>query len=78
MVGDVKSESAAICSSVESVAEGLEFFLTGCVPNLQRNDGVIDGDFLFQEISPDRRFGVRWHFLLDVALEQIAALSLLT
>ena len=45
-VCEVVHKCAAVSTPVESISEGLELLLTGGVPDLQSDDGVVDENFL--------------------------------
>jgi len=50
---DVVDQDAAIRSSIESDTERLEPLLTGGIPQLKRDQSIVDHDLLRQEIGPD-------------------------
>lgn len=52
----VVTETTAVCSTVEGDTEGLETFLTGCVPELHGYETVVYHDFAREEIGTDRGF----------------------
>ena len=66
----VVSQSAAVGSSVEGIAERLELFLACSVPNLQRHNRVVDQDFLLAEVSADGGLRLTSDFAVQVLLEQ--------
>ncbi len=53
--GDVVDEDAAIGAPVEGDAERLETLLAGRVPNLHRDQTIVDQNLLGEEIRADRR-----------------------
>jgi len=52
---DVVNEDAAVCAAVERDTEGLESLLTSSIPQLHRNQPVVDHDFFCQEVGSDSR-----------------------
>lgn len=49
-VSDVVGEDAAVGSSVEGVAQGLELLLPRCIPNLQSHQLIVYHHFLLRKI----------------------------
>ena len=47
----VVHEDTTVGSAIEGNTEGLKTLLSGCVPELEGNDSIIDGYFLGQEVG---------------------------
>ena len=69
LVGDVVGERAAVSSSVEGIAERLELFLTGRVPDLQRHHGVVNENLLLAEVGANGRLRLASDLASQVLLE---------
>lgn len=63
---DVVDEDAAVGAPVEGYAEGLKAFLSCGVPELERDDAVVDGHFFRQEVGADGGFVGGGELLVDL------------
>ena len=52
---------------VERFVQSSEPLLTGCVPDLQDHDFVVDGDVLFAEFEADCRVSANVELVIDIA-----------
>ena len=68
LVREVVAECAAVGTSIESVAQRLELFLTSGVPNLKRNNCIVDKNLLFAEVSSDGWLALPGSLAVEVLL----------
>lgn len=67
---DVIYQYAAVGTTIEGDAEGLEAFLSRCVPELEGHNAVVDCDFLGEEVSADGGFVRSGELLVDILIHQ--------
>jgi hypothetical protein len=63
---DVVHKHAAVCAAVEGYTEGLEAFLSCCVPELHCYEAVVDEDFFGQEVCAYGCFVGGGEFFVDL------------
>ena len=69
-VRDIVDEAATVRAAVESVSQGLKFLLSGGVPNLERNNIIINNHVFLAEVSADGGLRISIDFAVEVLLEQ--------
>ena len=67
-VSQVVRQRAAVRPTVESVAQRLELLLARGVPNLERNDGIVNQNLLLAEISANGGLGLATGLSIQVLL----------
>jgi hypothetical protein len=65
-ISDVKDEHTAIRTLVKCTTEAFESFLTGSIPDLQRNIAIIYTNFLSHEICANCRSVIVREFLTNI------------
>ena len=69
-VRQIIAEGAAVSPTVERKSQRLEFFLTGCIPNLERYHLPVDLNFLFGEVCSYSWLGVGRGLVMDILLQK--------
>ena len=64
--GDIIDEEGANRAAIVGSRDGSEILLAGCVPDLQLDIFIIDGDGLRSELNPDGHIVSGASFILDV------------
>jgi hypothetical protein len=69
-ISDIIYEDAAVGSSVESVAERLEFLLSCGIPDLECHNLIVDQGLLLGEIGTNSWLCVSGHFSIQILLQE--------